>query len=114
MPWRTNAHYEWDYRTYWINDATPHDTVDRNLSRQNLAVSVGDDTAYVQFGDGSFKCFDLALDPTWRSECRDPSRVLEAAQEQLVWRQEFLRREYTDMLLRPNRPGRWPAEFLLV
>ena len=114
VPWRTNAHYEWDYRTYWINDATPHDTVDRNLSRQNLAVSVGDDTAYVQFGDGSFKCFDLALDPTWRSECRDPSRVLEAAQEQLVWRQEFLRREYTDMLLRPNRPGRWPAEFLLV
>jgi arylsulfatase A-like enzyme len=114
VAWRAYAHYEWDYRTYWINDATPHDEVDRNLSRQNLAVSVGEDAAYVQFGDGSFKCFDLAADPTWRSECRDSTRVLEIAQEQLVWRQEFLRREYTDMLLRPSRPGRWPAEFLLV
>ena len=114
VAWRAYAHYEWDYRTYWINDATPHDEVDRNLSRQNLAVSVGEDAAYVQFGDGSFKCFALAADPTWRSECRDSTRVLEIAQEQLVWRQEFLRREYTDMLLRPSRPGRWPAEFLLV
>ena len=38
-------------------------------------------------------------------------RIVLAAQEQLVWRQEHLRRELTDMLLRPSRPGRWPAEF---
>jgi arylsulfatase A-like enzyme len=109
VPWRTHAHYEWDYRTYWINDKTARDTVDWNLSRQNLAVSLGEQTAYVQFGDGTFLCFDLAADPTWRTECEDVSRVLAVAQEQLVWRQEHLERAMTDMLLRTNRPGRWPA-----
>ena len=29
------------------------------------AVSVSDDLAFVQFGDGSPRCFDLAADPTW-------------------------------------------------
>lgn len=85
--------------------------MDRTLSRQNLAVSVSDELGYVQFGDGSFKCFDLVADPTWRTECVDIDRVLAAAQEQLVWRQEHLGRELTDMLLRPNRPGRWPTGF---
>jgi len=108
-PWRTHAHYEWDYRTYWINDKTARDTVDWNLSRQNLAVSVGEETAYVQFGDGTFRCFDLVADPTWRTECEEVTRVLAGAQEQLVWRQEHLERQFTDMLLRTNRPGRWPA-----
>ena len=108
VAWRTHAHYEWDYRAYWINDKTARDTVDWNLSRQNLAVSVGEDAAYVQFADGTFRCFDLAVDPTWRTECEDPQRVLASAQEQLVWRQEHLERKYTDMLLRTNRPGRWP------
>lgn len=108
-PWRTHAHYEWDFRTYWINDKTARDAVDWNLSRQNLAVSLGEDTAYVQFGDGTFRCFDLVADPTWRTECEDLDRVLAGAQEQLVWRQEHLGREFTDMLLRTNRPGRWPS-----
>ncbi|MFZ1063697.1 MAG: sulfatase-like hydrolase/transferase [Acidimicrobiales bacterium] len=109
VAWRTHAHYEWDYRTYWINDKTAHDQVDWNLARQNLAVSVGEQTAYVQFGDGSFRCFDLVADPTWRTDCDDVSRVLASAQEQLVWRQEHLDRQFTDMLLRANRPGRWPT-----
>jgi len=69
---------------------------------------VGDDTAYVQFGDGSFKCFDLATDPTWRTESKDPSQILRGAQELLVWRQEHLRRDQTDLLLSPKRKGRWP------
>jgi len=109
VEWRTSAHYEWDWRGYVIAD---HDTpwpFDRSLSRQNLAVTVNDDTSYVQFGDGSFLCFDLAADPTWRTTCTDSSRILAAAQEMLVWRQEHLSREYTDMLLVPQRLGRWPA-----
>ncbi len=112
VPWRDHAHYEWDYRTYWINDKTSRDTVDWNLSRQNLAVSVGEETAYVQFGDGTYRCFDLLADPTWRTECDDLDRVLAGAQEQLVWRQEHLEREFTDMLLRTNRPGRWPSALI--
>ena len=109
VDWRSSAHYEWDYRTYFIAAAQTPWPRDRALSRQNLAVGVSDDVAYVQFGDGSYKCFDLAVDPTWRTECVDADRVLRAAQEMLVWRQEHLAREYTDMLLEPERPGRWPA-----
>ncbi len=109
--WRTAAHYEWDFREFWINDHTRRWPGDRTLSRQNLAVSVSDNISYVQFGDGSFKCFDLKADPTWRTECDDATRTLYAAQEQLVWRQEHLNRDLTDMLLRPDRPGRWPEGF---
>ena len=108
VEWRRCAHYEWDFRAFFIaREATPWPW-DRTLSRQNLAVSLGEELAYVQFGDGSYLCFDLAQDPTWRTACDDADRVLRAAQEMLVWRQEHLGREYTDMLLRPDRPGRWP------
>ena len=44
-------------------------------------------------------------DPTWRTECRDAERIMRGAQEQLVWRQEHLRRDLTDMLLRPESTG---------
>jgi hypothetical protein len=114
VPWRTHAHYEWDFRSYVINAHTSRVLVDRELSRHNLAVSVGEESAYVQFGDGAFLCFDLLRDPTWRTACEDVSRVLSAAQEQLIWRQEHLQRELTDMLLRVDRPGRWPAVFSAV
>lgn len=110
--WRSAAHYEWDYREFWIGERTPRWPTDRTLSRQNLCVSVSDETGYVQCGDGSFKCFDLVADPTWRTECGDADRVLAAAQEQLVWRQEHLRRDLTDMLLGPDRFGRWPEQLV--
>ena len=109
--WRRAAHYEWDFREYWISDRTPQWPRERSLNSRNLAVSVSDELGYVQFGDGSYKCFDLVADPTWRTECADADRVLAAAQEQLVWRQEHTGRELTDMLLLPHRPGRWPAAF---
>ncbi|HVB71067.1 MAG TPA: sulfatase-like hydrolase/transferase [Acidimicrobiales bacterium] len=106
--WRATAHYEWDYRNGQLRRQATRRSVDWALSGLNLAVSVGDDIAYVQFGDGSYRCFDLLADPTWRTECTDADRVLAAAQEQLVWRQTHQRRELTDLLLRPSRPGRWP------
>jgi len=108
VEWRHAAHYEWDFREFLIGSDLANWPTDRTLSRQNLAVSVADEIAYVQFGDGTFRCFDLLEDPSWRVECRDADRVLAAAQEQLVWRQEHLRRDVTDMLLAPTRPGRWP------
>jgi arylsulfatase A-like enzyme len=109
--WRSAAHYEWDFRKDWIRQHGADWSPDQRLGIHNLAVSVSDDVGYVQFGDGEFKCFDVKADPTWRTECVDSDRILLAAQEQLVWRQEHLRRDLTDMLLRPNRPGRWPAGF---
>ncbi len=106
--WRTAAHYEWDYRSFSIGRGGPGWPIDRTLSRQNLAVSVGEDTSYVQFGDGSFRCYDLQADPTWRTPCLDTNRILMAAQEQLQWRQEHLGRDVTDMVLGRERRGRWP------
>lgn len=108
VSWREAAHYEWDSRFIFLgaDQSAPSWT----LARCNLAVSVSDDLAYVQFGDGSFRCFDLALDPTWRTECRESERVLHAAQEQLLWRQRHLRHELTDMLLTPDRRGYWPRD----
>jgi arylsulfatase A-like enzyme len=109
VEWRTSAHYEWDYRAFFIGHSPNPWPRDRSLSRQNLAVSVGEDTAYVQFGDGSYLCLDVLADATWRTPYTDVERVLTSAQEMLLWRQEHLGREYTDMLLLPERPGRWPA-----
>ncbi len=106
--WRAAAHYEWDFRSFFIGRGGADWPADRSLSRHNLAVSVSDDTAYVQFGDGSFRCYDVAADPTWRTPCRETERILAAAQEQLQWRQEHLRRDVTDMVLGRERRGRWP------
>jgi arylsulfatase A-like enzyme len=106
--WREEAHYEWDSRfVLLMSSVTPPNR--QTLARQNLAVSIGEDLAYVQFGDGSYRCFDVAADPTWRTECTDLEKVLEAAQRQLVWRQSHLRHDMTDMLLSRERFGRWPA-----
>jgi hypothetical protein len=71
-------------------------------------VTLSDDLAYVQFADGSYKCYDLAEDPTWRTECHDVERVFAAAQTQLVWRQAHLRHDFTNMLLSRERFGSWP------
>ncbi len=109
-PWRNFAHYEWDSRDLLLRTAA--ETPSRgSLAQRNLCVTIGTDIAYVQFGNGSFRCYDLAVDPTWRTEVRDVDRVLEVAQAQLVWRQEHLRHDLTDMLLTPNRLGWWPSGF---
>ncbi|HEV2427886.1 MAG TPA: sulfatase-like hydrolase/transferase, partial [Acidimicrobiales bacterium] len=108
-PWRDHAHSEWDFRGGELVSQPTRRDVDWTLATNNLCVSVGEELAYVQFGDGSWLAFDLAADATWRTPCLDVDRVLAAAREQLVWRQTHLRRDYTDMLLRPGRPGRWPT-----
>jgi hypothetical protein len=100
--WRSAAHYEWDFRNDWIRQHESDWSADQQLRTHNLAVSVSDDVGYVQFGDGAFICFDVKADPTWRTGCVDSDRILLAAQEKPVWRQEDLRRDLTDMLLGPN------------
>jgi hypothetical protein len=108
VAWREEAHYEWDSRFMLLGaGATPSREM---LAQRNLAVSVGEDLAFVQFGDGSTKCFDVAADPTWRTECGDLERVFYAMQRQLLWRQRHVRHDLTDMLLSPERRGRWPSD----
>lgn len=108
--WRTAAHWEFDWRHMLIphmEEGWPHDT---RLATSHLAVLRTEDAAYVQFGDGSWLCFDLAADPTWRTPIIDSSRVLGLAQEMLTWRSVHTDRTHTDMLMRDGGIGFWPAD----
>ena len=107
--WRTSAHYEWDWRDAFIPTTRGTWPWDRRLERNHLTVQRSDTRAYVHFGDGSWKCFDLENDPTWRTEITDPAVVLEEAQAMLSWQSEHLDRNMTGMLLRSGGIGRWPA-----
>jgi arylsulfatase A-like enzyme len=106
--WRDAAHWEWDWRYAFIGNDPEGWPMDRRLERDNLAVVRTTSHAYVQFGDGSWRCFDLATDPTWRTETTDAAVVLPLVQALAGWRQEHLDRTYTSMLLTPERLGRWP------
>ena len=110
--WRQAATYEFDWRHIYIDDsetsAAKNWPRDRRLERQHLAVRRTHDSAYVQFGDGSWLAFDLAKDPTWRTTFTDPNRVLPLAQEMLLWRSHHTERTLTGMLLQDGGIGRWP------
>jgi arylsulfatase A-like enzyme len=101
--WRDAAHWEWDWR-----DSMPVDTDHRELDRCNLAVLRTATHAYVQFGNGSWRCFDLDADPTWRTEVTDPGTVLPLAQDMLRWRSEHLDRNLTGFRLRDGGVGTRP------
>ena len=105
--WRTSTHWEWDWRDMVMG---PHRTAggpDLRLERTNLAVERTSTHAYVQFGDGTWLCFDLAVDPEWHTTTSDPSVVLPLAQAMLTWRSSHLGGAYTQQLLGPDRRGLW-------
>jgi hypothetical protein len=64
--------------------------------------------AYVQFGNGTSRCYDLAADPTWRTETADPAVLLPLAQAMLAWRSRHLDRNLTGFFLRDGGVGRRP------
>jgi arylsulfatase A-like enzyme len=106
--WRDAAHWEYDWRWERINFGPYQWPWDRRLESKHLAVLRTDTTAYVQFGDGQYRCFDLAADPSWRAEIDDPARVLDQAQAMLQWRANHADRVLTDMLLPDGGLGRLP------
>jgi arylsulfatase A-like enzyme len=106
--WRDAAYYEWDWRDIFIPQGDHEWPWDRRLERQNLAVRRSRDRAFVHFGDGSWRCFDLAADPTWQTEATDPAVVLAEAAEMLSWRSRNLDRTMTGMLLQDGGIGRRP------
>lgn len=112
--WRTAAHWEYDWRDTFIDGSAHEWPWDRRLERQHLATLRDDTTAYVQFADGSWRCFDLEADPTWRTEVTDPERVLRAAQAMLLWRSRHADRTLTDMLVKDGGVGRFPDRPMLV
>lgn len=106
--WRDAASWEFDWRYALIPlDANPWPW-DRRLEECNLAVHRTDDTAYVQFGDGTSMCFDIATDPTWRTLVSDPARILRMAQRMLTWRSRHLDRTHTGLLVQSGGVGIWP------
>jgi len=107
--WRSAASWEFDWRYLSLPRGAFGWPWDRRLERQNLAVRRSEDTAYVQFGDGSWRCYDLAADPTWRTEVDDCERVLAQASSMLAWRSEHADRSLTSFLLESGGVGRWPV-----
>jgi arylsulfatase A-like enzyme len=106
--WRTAAHWEYDWRDIAIRRDEHPWPWDRTLEQLHLAVRRDESTMYVQFGDGSWRCFDLAADPTGRTTITDPAIVLPLAQAMLVWRSRHADRTLTDMLTEDGGIGRLP------
>jgi arylsulfatase A-like enzyme len=107
--WRAAAAWEFDWRYLGLPGGAFDWPWDRHLERDNLAVRRFEDGAYVQFADGSWRCYDLGADPSWRTEVEDPSRILGYAQSMLAWRAEHADRQVTNFLLEDGGIGRWPA-----
>jgi arylsulfatase A-like enzyme len=106
--WRDAAHWEYDWRDRFIAHGSHDWPWDRRLERRNLAVLRDRDTQYVQFGDGSWLCFDLGADPTARTKVVAPEVVLGCAQAMLTWRSQHADRTMTDMLVEKGGIGRFP------
>jgi arylsulfatase A-like enzyme len=107
--WRDAAHWEYDWRAERIPFGPHPWPWDRRLERQNLAVVRSSSAAYVQYGNGEWRCFDLGADPSWRTETTDPAAVLPPAQSMLSWRATHAERQFTDMVLVDGGVGRVPA-----
>jgi arylsulfatase A-like enzyme len=97
--WRDAAHWEYDSREFVLRAGVGSWPWDRRPERRHLAVLRTEAAAYVQFGDGSWLCFDLAADPTWRTAVTDSAVVLPLAQAMLVWRSTHTDRTLADVLV---------------
>jgi arylsulfatase A-like enzyme len=106
--WRDAAHWEFDWRSVMIGLFGDTSGIG-DLDSMYLTVTRSDTTSYVQFGDGSWLCFDLAADPTWRTPLDDLAQVLAMAQQQLVWRGRHADRTLTGLVLERGGVGRWPT-----
>lgn len=106
--WRTAAHWEYDWREVLLRHAEYPWPWDRRPERQHLTVLRNDGYQYVQFADGSWRCFDFGADPTGRTEVTDAARVLALAQEMLTWRSQHADRTMSGMLLEGGGIGRRP------
>ena len=107
--WRDAASWEWDWRDSFIGREPANWPWDQRLERQNLAVRRNATHAYVQFGNGTSLCFDLATDPSWQTQEFDPTTTLRLAQDMLTWRATHTDRTLTGMLLREGGIGRIPV-----
>jgi arylsulfatase A-like enzyme len=106
--WRTEHHWEYDWRWERILFGPYPWPWDRRLESMNLAVLAADRWAYVQFAGGESICLDLAADPTWGTTSDDVTLALAGAQAMLSWRAKHTDRTFTDMLVYDGGVGRVP------
>ena len=106
--WREAAHWEFDWRAAFIPSGPHPWPWDRRLESKCLSVCRTRDAGYVHFGDGSWLCFDLERDPTWRTPLTDPAAILRHAQGLMTWRQQHQDRTHTGLLVEHGGIGRWP------
>ena len=106
--WRDSAHWEYDWRSTLIPVYEHGSPWKRHLETMNLAVRRSDSHAYVQFADGDWLCFDLAADPTWRTQTTDPVVVAREAQAMLQWRMQNNNKTLTNFLVENGGVGRLP------
>jgi len=106
--WREAAHWEFDWRAAQLRNGSHRWPWDRRLETRSLTASRDETTGYVHFADGTWLCFDLGADPTWRTQATDPAVVLEQAQRLLTWRAQNADRTLTGMLIDNGGAGRWP------
>lgn len=107
--WRTGAVWEFDWRAVAIMAGHVPTRLDPLTTPMHLAVWRSADTAYVQFGDGSWLCADVGADPTWRTAVDDVDRVFAAARHLLTWRSRHLDRILADTVLHGVPLGRPPG-----
>jgi arylsulfatase A-like enzyme len=107
--WRTESHWEYDWRWERILFGPYPWPWDRRLESMNLAVVAADEWAYVHYADGESLCFDLDADPTWGTLSPDPDRGLAGARSMLTWRARHAERTFTDMLVIDGGVGRVPS-----
>ncbi len=106
--WRDAAHWEYDWRWEYIGRGPHAWPWDRRLESMHLAVLRSETVAYVQYGKGEWRCFDLTAEPAWHAEITDPGVVLEQAQSMLTWRSRHADRTLSDMLTYDGGVGRVP------
>lgn len=106
--WRDAAHWEYDWRWEYLPFGPHQWPWDRRLESKHLAVSRSESVAYVQFGNGEWRCYDVEADRSWRHEVDDPDIVLSQAQSMLTWRSRHADRVLSDMLIAGGTIGRVP------
>jgi arylsulfatase A-like enzyme len=106
--WRRATTWEYDWRHLHIGPDGDGWPWDRRGARSALAVRMSDTHGYVQFADGDWLCFDLVMDPTWRTVTTDEVAVGACARDMLGWRMEHAPRDLAGLVLGPEPLGRWP------
>lgn len=102
--WRTEVHYEFDFRNIFYSQPEGH--VGTSLDDSSLAVVRDNDYKYVHFTNAAPLLFDLKADPQQlRNVATDPayqSVMLTYAQKMLSWRMRYMDRTLTGYAASPN------------